>query len=124
ESAIMSATTLGAYGYGIARYGRGAKAGTMAFMTLTTGQLLHALSCRSEKLSMFDKERLPSNRYLDAALVGSFAVQALTIAVPGLRGLLGTTAINLTDALVIGGSALVPLVVNEATKKTMRGEAI
>ena len=117
ESAMMSAATLGAYGYGIARYGRGAQAGTMAFMTLTTSQLLHAISCRSEKLSIFDKERLPSNRYLNAALGGSFVMQALTIAVPGLRGLLGTTAINLTDALVIGGGALLPLVVNEATKK-------
>jgi Ca2+-transporting ATPase len=124
ESAMMSAATLGAYGYGIARYGRGAQAGTMAFMTLTTSQLLHAISCRSEKLSIFDKERLPSNRYLNAALGGSLALQALTIAVPGLRGLLGTTTINLTDALVIGGSALLPLVVNESTKKTMRGEAI
>ncbi len=119
ESAMMSAATLGAYGYGIARYGRGVQAGTMAFMTLTTSQLLHAISCRSEKLSMFDKERLPSNRYLDAALGGSFALQALTIAVPGLRGLLGTTTINLTDALVIGGGALLPLVVNEATKKVI-----
>jgi Ca2+-transporting ATPase len=117
ESAMMSATTLGAYGYGIARYGRGAQAGTMAFMTLTTSQLLHAMSCRSEKLSIFDKERLPSNRYLNAALGGSFVMQALTIAVPGLRGLLGTTTINVTDALVIGGGALLPLVVNEATKK-------
>ena len=124
ESAMMSATTLGAYGYGIARYGRGAHAGTMAFMTLTTSQLLHAISCRSEKVGIFDKERLPSNRYLDVALGGSFALQALTIALPGLRGLLGTTTINLTDALVIAGSAVLPLVVNEATKKTMRGEAI
>jgi Ca2+-transporting ATPase len=124
EAAMMSATTLGAYGYGIMRYGRGAQAGTLAFMSLTSSQLLHAISCRSEKLSMFDKERLPSNRYLDVALGGSFALQALTIAVPGLRGLLGTTAINLTDALVIGGSAVLPLIVNEATKKNMRGETI
>ncbi|MBF0505415.1 MAG: HAD-IC family P-type ATPase [Nitrospirae bacterium] len=122
ESAMMSSTALGAYGYGIMRYGRGPQAGTIAFMSLTTSQLLHAISCRSEKLSMFDKERLPANRYLDGALGGSFALQALTIAVPALRGLLGTTAINLTDALVIGSSAVLPLVVNEATKKTMRGE--
>ncbi len=123
EASMMSATALGAYGYGIMRYGRGPRAGTIAFMSLTSSQLLHAVSCRSEKLSMFDKERLPANRYLDGALGGSFALQALTIAVPALRGLLGTTMINLTDALVIGGSAIFPLVVNEATKKTIRGEA-
>ncbi|MGD0283107.1 MAG: HAD-IC family P-type ATPase [Dissulfurispiraceae bacterium] len=121
ESAMMSATALGAYGYGIMRYGRGAQAGTLAFMSLTSSQLLHAISCRSESLSMFDRERLPSNRYLDAALGGSFALQALTILVPGLRGLLGTTAINVTDALVIGGSAVLPLIVNEATKNKMNG---
>lgn len=119
ESAMMSSTALGAYGYGLMRYGRGPQAGTIAFMSLTTSQLLHAISCRSEKLSMFDKERLPANRYLDAALGGSFALQALTIAVPGLRGLLGTTTINLMDALVIGGSAVLPLLVNEATKKQL-----
>lgn len=124
ESAVMSATTLGAYGYGIARYGRGARAGTLAFMSLTTSQLLHAVSCRSEKHTMFDKERLPSNRYLDAALGGSFALQALTVALPGLRGLLGTTAITLADAVVAGGTAVIPLIVNEATKKNMRGETI
>ncbi|MBF0557825.1 MAG: cation-transporting P-type ATPase [Nitrospirae bacterium] len=124
ESAMMSATTLGAYGYGLAKYGRGAQAGTLAFMSLTTSQLLHALSCRSEKHSMFDKEPLPPNRYLDAALGGSFVLQALTIAVPGIRGLLGTTAIGLTDAIVVGGSAVLPLIVNEATKKSMRGETV
>ena len=117
EGAMISATALGAYGYGISRYGRGARAGTLAFMSLTTGQLLHAVSCRSEKHSIFDKERLPSNRYLNAAIGGSFAIQALTLALPGLRGLLGMTTINLADALVIGGSAVVPLIVNEATKK-------
>src|SRR5208283_4480440 len=109
ESAMISAAALGAYGYGLSRYGRGAQAGTLAFMSLATSQLLHAVSCRSEDHSMFDKERLPSNRYLDVALGGSVALQALTLAVPGLRGLLGTTAINFTDALVIGGSSVLPL---------------
>lgn len=117
EAAMISATALGAYGYGISRYGRGAQAETLAFMSLTSAQLLHAFSCRSETISMFDKERLPSNRYLNAAIGGSFAMQAMTVALPGLRGLLGTTAISLADAVVIGGSAVLPLIVNEATKK-------
>jgi Ca2+-transporting ATPase len=117
EAATMSATALGAYGYGISRYGQGAQAGTLAFMSLTSAQLLHAFSCRSETISIFGKERLPSNKYLNAAIAGSFALQALTVVLPGLRGLLGTTAINLTDALIIGGSAVVPLIINEATKK-------
>ncbi|MCL5237281.1 MAG: cation-transporting P-type ATPase [Nitrospirae bacterium] len=123
ESGAISAGALGAYGYGIMRYGMGPQAGTMAFMGLAMSQLLHAISCRSEKHGIFDKEKLPPNRYLDMALGGSFALQALTVAVPGLRRLLGITPISLIDALVVGGSSVVPLVVNEATKKTMRGDS-
>ncbi len=117
ESAALSAGSLGAYGYGIMRYGMGPKAGTMAFMSLTTGQLLHAISCRSEKHSIFDKEKLPPNKYLNMALTGSLCLQTIAVAVPGLRGLLGITPINILDGIVIGGSAVLPLVVNEATKK-------
>lgn len=49
EAGMISAGAIGAYAYGLARYGAGPAAGTMAFMSLTTGQLLHALSCRSER---------------------------------------------------------------------------
>ncbi len=117
ESTMLSAGALGAYGYGIMRHGMGQRASTMAFMSLTTGQVLHAISCRSEKHSIFDKEKLPPNKYLDVALGGSFALQVLSMAVPGLRSLLGIAPINIIDGIVIGGSAVVPLLVNESTKK-------
>jgi Ca2+-transporting ATPase len=117
ESAALSAGALGAYGYGIARYGMGQRAGTMAFLSMTVGQLLHAISCRSEKHSIFDKEKLPPNKYLNIALVGSFALQAIAIGIPGLRGLLGITPVSIIDGIVIGGSAVVPLLINEATKR-------
>ncbi|MGO9611513.1 MAG: HAD-IC family P-type ATPase [Dissulfurispiraceae bacterium] len=117
ESGILSAGALGAYGYGIAKYGIGQKASTMAFLSLTTGQLLHAVSCRSEVHSIFSSEKLPPNRYLNMALGGSFAVQLLAMVVPGLRSLLGIAPISIFDGFVIGGSALVPLLVNESTKK-------
>jgi Ca2+-transporting ATPase len=123
ESAALSAGALGAYGYGIARYGMGQRAGTMAFMSLTMGQILHAISCRSEKHSIFDKEKLPPNKYLNIALAGSFALQVVSMIVPGLRGLLGITPINIIDGIVIGGSAVAPLLVNESTKGNRR-EAI
>ena len=44
-------------------------------------------------------------------------VQFLTMVVPGLRSLLGLAPVGLLDGLVISGSALLPLVVNEATKE-------
>jgi Ca2+-transporting ATPase len=117
ESAVLSAGALGAYGYGIVRYGMGQRAGTMAFLSITMGQLLHAISCRSEKHSIFDKEKLPPNKYLNIALKGSFTLQAIAMGIPGLRGLLGITPVSIIDGIVIGGSAVVPLLVNEGTKK-------
>ncbi len=45
----------------------------------------------------------------------------MTMLVPGLTGLLGITPIGIIDGLVIGGSAVLPLLVNEATKKTSGG---
>jgi Ca2+-transporting ATPase len=123
ESAALSAGALGAYGYGLLRYGAGPRAGTLAFTSLTTGQLLHALTCRSETHRVFGEESqetsLPANPYLKTALIGSFAVQALTLVVPGLRGLLGLTPISWLDGLVIGGSAFLPFVINEKTKLTV-----
>jgi Ca2+-transporting ATPase len=116
EATAISAASLGAYGYGLARYGIGPQAGTIGFMSLTFGQLLHALSCRSEKHGLFGRRGLPANPYLNAGLGVSMALQALTLLVPGLRSFLGLGPIALIDGVVIGGSALLPLAVNEGTK--------
>jgi P-type Ca2+ transporter type 2C len=122
EGAVLAGGSLGAYGYGVLRYGFGPRASTMAFMSLTLGQLLHALSCRSESHSLFDPVQSPQkqsqqpNQYLSLAIGGSVALQVLTLAIPGLRSLLGITPISLLDGVVIGGTAVAPLVVNELTK--------
>jgi Ca2+-transporting ATPase len=122
ESATLSAGALTAYGYGLTRYGMGPQASTLAFTSLTTGQLLHALTCRSETHSVLGSRApgeppLPANPYLQTALIGSFAAQALALVVPGLRSLLGLTPMSVIDGLVIGGSALLPFVVNEKSKR-------
>jgi P-type Ca2+ transporter type 2C len=116
ESAAISAGALGAYGYGLLRYGSGLSAGTIAFNSLTIGQLLHTWSCRSEKHSIFSPGTLPPNRYLNWALTGSLLFQGLAMAIPWLRNLLRLAPIGFIDSLVIGASALLPLLVNEATK--------
>ncbi|HYB90874.1 MAG TPA: HAD-IC family P-type ATPase, partial [Candidatus Binataceae bacterium] len=116
EAGALSAGALGAYGWGLARYGGGPQAATLAFTSLASGQLLHAASCRSETHSVFDTTSLPHNPYLTIALAASFGAQALTFAVPQLRSLLGIAPITLTDAGVIGASILLPFAINEATK--------
>ncbi len=122
ESAVISSASMGSYAYGLMRYGMNARAGTLAFQSLTVGQLLHALSCRSDKHGIFTRNRLPPNRYLNMAIGGSLAMQGLTMVVPGLRRLLGITPLNLIDGAVIAGSALLSLFVNEATKKRSEAE--
>lgn len=124
ESATLSLSTLAAYGYGILNYGIGPQASTIAFLSLTSGQLLHSLSCRSQHHTIFEmgQGQLPPNHYLTVALGGSFALQLVAMAVPGLRSLLQIAPLGAIDAAVIGGSALLPLVVNETTKKLRQGE--
>jgi Ca2+-transporting ATPase len=120
EGGVISTASLGAYGYGLLRYGMGPRAGTIAFMSLSSAQLQHTLSCRSETVGIFSERKLPPNPYLKWALGGSFALQALTMVIPGLRSLLGITPIGLLDSLVISGSAILPFIVNESTKEMKR----
>ncbi|HET6489923.1 MAG TPA: cation-transporting P-type ATPase, partial [Syntrophales bacterium] len=121
ESSVISAGSLAAFGYGIVRYGRGPQASSIAFLSLTCSQLLHALSCRSKRHSIFERDGLPPNPWLTGALAGSFAVQGLAMLVPGVRGLLGIAPIGLIDCAVIGGGAVLPLLVSEVSKGTAKG---
>jgi Ca2+-transporting ATPase len=120
ESAVITAGSMGAFAYGISRYGLGPQSSTLAFHALTTGQLLHAVSCRSERIGIFSQKSLPPNPYLTWAVGGSLVLQGLTLFIPGLRNLLNLTPVGLLDGVVIGGAALLPLVVNEATKTMTR----
>ena len=47
DAGVLAATTLSVHALALARYGGGARATTMAFSTLTSAQLLHALTYRS-----------------------------------------------------------------------------
>ncbi|WP_107671083.1 HAD-IC family P-type ATPase [Cyanothece sp. BG0011] len=116
ESTTLSVSALAAYGYGISRYGIGPQASTVAFMSLVTGQLLHALSCRSTR--PLRDQQLPPNPYLNVALSGSLALQWVSLASPPLRNLLHVTPLNVADSLVIGSSAILPLVIHEGTKSS------
>jgi Ca2+-transporting ATPase len=104
------------YAFGMSLYGLGQRAGTIAFQSLVIAQLLHALSCRSERRTLMNGSAAQSNQYLTVALGGSLALQALTIIVPGLRRFLGLTPLGLLDAAVSVGAAIASLSVNELLK--------
>jgi len=116
ESAALSGGALAVYGYGLARYGAGAHASTLAFTSLASGQLLHAVSCRSATHSVLGRGTLPANNYLTAALAGSYGLQALAFLIPGLRNLLGLTSIGVADAAIVAAGAVVPFLGSETAK--------
>ncbi len=116
ESGTITAGAMGAFIYGISRYGAGAMAGGLAFQALSFGQLFHALSCRSETAGIFTKKKLPRNPYMNWAIGSSIVIQVMSIFVPPLRSLLGLSAITLMDGLVIGATSTLPFLFNETNK--------
>lgn len=116
ESSVISAGALGVFGYSVLRYGMGPKASTNAFMALTLGQLAQAYRCRSEQTSIFRPDNREPNRYLDAAIGFSVALQLLAVTVPPLRNLLRLAPVGPTDLLAIAAGAGLPLLANESGK--------
>jgi len=119
ESATISACALAAYSYALLRYGKqGPKASTTLFMSLTTGQVLHTWSCRSETKSIFDRDpKLPRNPYVERAIALSLGMQLLPIFIPPLRNLLQLAVLDPVDWSVVLSTAVMALIVNESTKK-------
>lgn len=116
ESAVIGSASLAAFAYGLARYGPGARAASLAFQSLTVTQLLHAFSCRSESRRPPWGGKSARNHYLELAVGGSLALQALTAVLPPLRQFLGLTALGLADVAVVAGSAMISLAANELRK--------
>ncbi|MDD5319724.1 MAG: HAD-IC family P-type ATPase [Methylococcales bacterium] len=116
ESGIISAGTLGVYGYSLLRYGPGPNASTNAFMSLTIAQFLHAYRSRSEHTSIFNLENRPVNRYLDTAVGLSALMQVLAVTLPPLRRLLRLSPLGVFDMIAILAGAGLPFIANEAIK--------
>jgi Ca2+-transporting ATPase len=117
EGTVIAGGVLTAYGYGLLRYGAGARASGLAFNTLVIAQLLHAYLCRSRYHGLFGDGKTERNRMLDAAIGGSIGLQAMANLIPGLRRLLGLGATGLLDLGVMLAAAGIPLLINDATKQ-------
>jgi Ca2+-transporting ATPase len=116
ESGVIGVGTMAAYIYGLKRYGDPAAASTMAFNSLVLNELAHSLSSRSKYRNVFGGQKLTPNPHLVRAIGGMAGLQAVVSLLPAARRLLGTTPIGLVDLLVVLGSVLGPLVVNETMK--------
>jgi Ca2+-transporting ATPase len=120
ESAVLTTVALGAYGWGLARYGMGPRTSTLTFTTLTTSQLLYAISCRSEKRWLFDRKPSAANPYMTFAVGAGLGLQGITTFLPGLRQVLGTTPLGPSDWLLVLALATAPYLASELTKAIER----
>jgi Ca2+-transporting ATPase len=118
EAAVLAGGSLGAWAYGTARYGGGARAGTIAFDTAVAGQVLHALLCRSARGTVLGR-RAPPNPSLAAGLAGAAALQVLAHLVPGLRRMLDLAPLGPIDLLAIAAGAGLPLLINDLDRRQM-----
>jgi P-type Ca2+ transporter type 2C len=115
EALLMTAGSLLNFAVGVAKYGFGPKAQTLAFSSLTSAQLLHAFSCRSDHQTIFSppNERPPTNRPLQLAIGTGFALQCASIFVPCVRRLLGTSRLSAMDLIFSQGTAWTNFLINE-----------
>lgn len=118
EGTVMAAGALAACGWGVLRHGISPQARSMAFGSLVTAQLLHALTCRSRRHGPFisGAGSLPPNRMLAGALGFSFLLQGVALLVPGLRGVLGVVPLGPVDLAVTAAAGTLPYFANEALK--------
>lgn len=122
EGAIITTGAMATYGYAVARYGRGPRASTLAFTSLTSAQLLHAITSRSDAHTIFDKRHLAHNPYFRASVGGALGLQVLASLFPPLRSLLNMTRLGPGDWLITAAGATTPFFTNELIKLWRRAE--
>ncbi len=123
ESSLMALLSLASFALGTARYGRGHRAQSMAFVTLTSTQLLHTFSSRSAEHSIFKRGRLPRNPYVPLSVVSGFALQSIPVAIPTIRKLFGLAPLGLGDLLICAGFACLNYVCNESYRALFQPKA-
>jgi Ca2+-transporting ATPase len=120
DAAVITLASLVSYAVGLRRFGPGPASSTMAFLTLTAAQLLHAIGARSAALSLLAGRRLPPNKYMGAAVAGGMALQLAAGIAPPIRQLLGAAPLSVGDAALAWGMAGVSFATTE-TVKLLRG---
>ena len=94
EGILLSAGVLGAYLWAVWQDGPGARANTIAFVSLVLIHPLQAMNCRSERLGWW---RLPPNGLSWIALAILGGIQWTAVSWPPLMHLLGTVSLSPGD---------------------------
>ncbi|MFN0073068.1 MAG: HAD-IC family P-type ATPase [Chloroflexota bacterium] len=117
ESGAIAAGALTTYGIGVARYGIGPVAQTMAFASLVGAQLLHVPLSRAGDGPATLGGR-PKNNMLWIGVGISAALQGLALFFPPLRFALGSAPLALFDLGVCALGAFLPIAAIETERRT------
>lgn len=112
EGAFVGSLALVAYALGLNISPK--CAGTMCFAVLGLTQLSHSFNSRSEK-SLFEIGFFGNKRLLLSAAFCAF-LQIITICIPALNGIFGTTALGLTEWATVIILSILPIPVIEIQK--------
>ena len=93
---------------------------TAAYATVALAELVFVFSCRAETLPPW---RLPRNRHLEVAVLGSLGFLVLTLYLPALQDVFDTVSPSLQEAAVVVSLAIVPALAAEAWKTVARRRA-
>jgi Ca2+-transporting ATPase len=113
DGAMLTAAALGAQAIGLARYGAGPQAATLAFSTLTSAQLLHTFRYRAAA----EANGAHARSQVGTVVLASLGAQLAAMFVPPLRRLLGVTPLAPSDWLVVAAGALGPALVHEGRRR-------
>ena len=101
----------------VVREQRPEAAQTAAFATIALAELVFVFSCRAELRPAW---RLPRNRHLELAVVGSLGVLLTTIYAPALNESFGTVPLSAGELAVVLVLAVLPALVAEGAKYAVR----
>lgn len=114
QGAMLASITLAAYAWALRQYGVGAHARTVALFVFVGVQLGHLFNCRSRSRSAF--EGLFRNSFIWGAVGIVVGLQLLAVYFAPLARVLDTVVPTSADWLIVGLSALAPILIVEATK--------
>ncbi|HZW04673.1 MAG TPA: cation-translocating P-type ATPase [Anaerolineaceae bacterium] len=113
QTIAISAVTLVAFGIGLQYSARLAE--TMAFVTLSSSELLRAFTARSERYPLL-KIGVFTNRWMNIAVLVSLALLLLVIYVPFMNTIFNTQPLGWAEWRLILPLLVVPSLAAEATK--------
>jgi len=120
QAAMLATIVLAGYQWALRSYGSGAHARTIALCAMVAVEVGHMFNCRSRTRSAL--EGITKNPYLWAAATIVVALQIIAVTFSPLMRILKVTHVTTTDAAVIIGCGLLPIVVVELQKRlTKRG---